>query len=273
MLQTDRRNQVIGWYRQAVRFVMPVECISCSRPLGTDPVPFFCSTCWNRIEPITGPRCFRCDHPFVSSAAISWTPDHQCQHCLEQPPAFERAWTLFPYLPPLQDAICAFKYRGKFRLAYPLATLMIRAIPAAIDADLIVPVPLHEGRLREREFNQSLLLADPLSRHLNLPVVATALVRVLATAPQTTLTRPERSRNLRRAFAVQNAGILADRRVLLVDDVFTTGTTVNQCAKTLLKAGASAVHVLTLARTIDTRLVPDRVLAEHAKRSSMGFGI
>ncbi len=273
MFQTDRRNQVIGWYRQAFRFIMPVECISCSRPLVTDPVPFFCSPCWNRIEPITGPRCFRCDQPFVSSAAISWTPDHQCQHCLEQPPAFERAWTLFPYLPPFQDAICAFKYRGKSRLAHPLATLMIRAIPAVIDADLIVPVPLHAGRLRDREFNQSLLLADLLGRYLNLPVVATALVRILATAPQTTLTRPERSRNLRRAFAVQNAGNLAGRRVLLIDDVFTTGTTVNQCAKTLLKAGASTVHVLTLARTIDTSLVPDRILAEYAQRSSMGFGI
>jgi len=150
---------------------------------------------------------------------------------------------------------------------------MIRAIPAVIDADLIVPVPLHAGRLREREFNQSLLLADLLGRYLNLPVVATALVRILATAPQTTLTRPERSRNLRRAFAVQNAGVLAGRRVLLIDDVFTTGTTVNQCSKTLLKAGVSAVHVLTLARTIDSSLVPDRVLAEHAQRSSMGFGI
>lgn len=150
---------------------------------------------------------------------------------------------------------------------------MIRTIPAVIDADLIVPVPLHAGRLREREFNQSLLLADLLGRYLNLPVVATALVRVLATAPQTTLTRPERLHNLRRAFAVQNAGNLAGRRVLLIDDVFTTGTTVNQCAKTLLKAGASTVHVVTLARTIDTSLVPDRILAEYAQRSSMGFGI
>jgi len=150
---------------------------------------------------------------------------------------------------------------------------MTRAIPAEIGADLIVPVPLHAGRLREREFNQSLLLADLLGRHLNLPVMATALARVRATAPQTTLTRSERSHNLRRAFAVQNAEVLAERRVLLIDDVFTTGTTVNRCTKTLLKAGASAVQVLTLARTIDMSLVPDRVLAEHAQRSSMGFGI
>lgn len=273
MLQTDRRNQLIGWYRQAVRLVMPVECISCNRMLSTDPVPFFCRTCWDRIEPITGPRCSRCDQPFVSSAAISWTPDHQCQDCFERPPAYERAWTLFPYLPPLQDAICAFKYRGKFTLAHPLAALMTRAIPGDIDGDLIVPVPLHPARLREREFNQSLLLADLLGRQLQLPVVATVLVRVLAAAPQTTLTRQERLHNLRQAFAIRNAEVLAGRRVLLIDDVFTTGTTVNQCAKSLLKAGVLSVSVLTLARTIDTSLVPDRVLAENAKRSCMAFGL
>jgi ComF family protein len=273
MLQTDRRTQFIGWYRQAVRFVMPVECISCNRLLGTDPVPFFCCTCWDRIEPITGPKCSRCDQPFVSSAAISWTLDHQCQNCLVRPPAYERAWTLFPYLPPLQDAICAFKYHGKLALAKPLAALMIRAMPTEIQGDVIVPVPLHPARLREREFNQALLLADLLGHHLNRPVATTILVRILATDPQTTLTRQERLRNLRQAFAVRNAQVLADRRVLLIDDVFTTGTTVNECAKALLKAGALSVSILTLARTIDTNLVPDLILAENDRRSSLGLGI
>jgi len=150
---------------------------------------------------------------------------------------------------------------------------MTRAIPGDIDGDLIVPVPLHPARLREREFNQSLLLADLLGRQLQLPVVATVLVRVLAAAPQTTLTRQERLHNLRQAFAIRNAEVLAGRRVLLIDDVFTTGTTVNQCAKSLLKAGVLSVSVLTLARTIDTSLVPDRVLAENAKRSCMAFGL
>lgn len=273
MLQTDKRDQLIGWYRQAVRFVMPVECISCNRMLSTDPIPFFCRVCWEQIVPIKGSRCSRCDQPFVSAAATSWTPDHQCQNCQERPPAYERAWTLFPYLPPLQDAICAFKYRGKFALAKPLAALMLRAVPAEIDGDLLVPVPLHPARLRAREFNQSLLLADQLGRYLKRPVSATVLVRILATDPQTTLTRRERLRNLRQAFAVRNAEVLAGRRVLLIDDVFTTGTTLNECAKTLLKAGALSVSALTLARTIDTNLVPDRILAENATRSLSGLGI
>ena len=263
MLQLERREQLIGWYRQAVRFVLPVECIGCRRMLGADPVPFFCRACWEQIIPLTGPSCSRCDQPFVSPAATAWTPGHRCQNCLERPPAYQRARTLYPYLPPLQEAICAFKYRGKFALAKPLGALMARALPADLEIDLIVPVPLHPTRLRAREFNQSLLLADHVSRQLRKPVMATHLVRALPTDPQTTLTRQERLRNLRQAFTVHQPDSLAGRRILLIDDVFTTGTTLNECAKALVKSGAQSVTAVTLARTIDTNLVPDRVLAEH----------
>ena len=273
MLPTSADSQILVWYRQALRFLMPVECIGCDRPLTSDPVPFFCRQCWDRIMPLTGPTCSRCDQPFVSSAATSWTPNHQCQNCLDRPPAYERAWTLFPYLPPLQDAICSFKYRGKVALAKPLASLMINALPREIDPDLILPVPLHPARLRAREFNQSLLLADQLARHLSRPVSSTHLVRVLPTDPQTTLSRHERLRNLRWAFNVNKPDVVVGRRLLLVDDVFTTGTTLNECAKALLNAGAESVCALTLARTIDTSLVPDRILAEHATRSLSAIGI
>lgn len=273
MLQLERREQLIGWYRQAIRFVLPVACIGCDRSLTTEPIPFFCRDCWNQIVPLTGPSCSRCDQPFVSPAATSWTPDHQCQNCLEHPPAYRRAWTLFPYLPPLQDAICAFKYRGKFSLAKPLGTLMASALPPELDVDLIVPVPLYAARLRGREFNQSLLLADQLSRHLKKPVSTSYLIRVLPTAPQTTLRRQERLRNLRQAFAIRQPDLFAGRRILLVDDVFTTGTTLNECAKILLKSGAESVSAVTLARTIDTNLVPDRVLAEQAARTGTSIGL
>ena len=273
MLQLERREQLIGWYRQALRFMLPVECIGCGRPLTTDPIPFFCRNCWSRIVPLTGPSCSRCNQPFASPAATSWTPDHQCQNCLERPPAYQRAWTLFAYLPPLQDAICAFKYRGKFSLAKPLGALMAGALPTELDVDLIVPVPLHPARLRAREFNQSLLLADQLARHLKKPVFANHLVRVLPTDPQTTLTRQERLRNLRKAFSVKQPEALAGGRVLLVDDVFTTGTTLNECAKVLVKSGTQSITAVTLARTIDTNLVPDRLLAEQAARTRTFIGL
>jgi ComF family protein len=255
-------DRLTGWCRQALRFVLPVECLTCGTSLGTDPVPFFCTECWQSIRPLQQPLCARCDRPFVSPAATTYTPNHQCQQCQERPPDFQRAWTLFPYLPPLQEAICSFKYQGKHTMARPLARLMIGALPKEIDVDTIIPVPLHRARLREREFNQSLLLADQLSRHLVRPVSSTNLVRIAATDPQTTLTRQARLRNLRQAFAVRKPQDIAEKRILLVDDVFTTGTTLNECAKTLRKAGSGPVFALTLARTVDRDLIPDRHFAE-----------
>jgi ComF family protein len=177
---------------------------------------------------------------------------------------------LYPYLPPLQDAICALKYRKVFALAKPLAALTIRALPEELDADLIVPVPLHPSRLRTREFNQSALIADRVGKHLRRPVSMANLIRTIATEPQTFLTRSERLRNLRRAFMVRKPELLAERRILLVDDVFTTGTTLNECAKVLRSAGAASVSALTLARTIDSSLVPDRLLAEYGARTFAG---
>jgi predicted amidophosphoribosyltransferase len=118
-----------------------------------------------------------------------------------------------------------------------------------------------------------LLLADQLGRYLALPVSVTNLVRIAATEPQTTLTRQARLQNLRKAFAVRKPRDIAEKRILLVDDVFTTGTTLNECAKTLRKAGAGPVFALTLARTVDTDLVPDRHLSEQATSPLSTIGI
>jgi ComF family protein len=257
---------VQGLCRLALRAVLPVDCISCAQPLRMDAISHFCDGCWTRIAPLTGPRCFSCDQPIVSKAATSRTPAHRCQQCLERPPAYDRAWTLYPYLPPLQDAICALKYRKMFGLADCLSSLMISALPPHLNADVIVPVPLHPSRLRAREFNQSLLMADRVGRHLVRPVSTTSLVRTVATESQTSLTKSERLRNLRRAFMVRDAKPFDGRCVLLIDDVCTTGTTLNECAKALRSAGAASVLALTLARTIDSSLVPDRLLAEHDQR-------
>jgi ComF family protein len=260
-------SEMLGLCRIALRAVLPADCMSCAQALGMDRTPYFCDACWGGITPISGPRCSCCDQPFASTVAVSWTPTHRCQHCLVRPPAYDRAWTLYPYIPPLQDAICAFKYRNVFDLAKPLASLMIRALPEELEADVIVPVPLHPSRLRTREFNQSLLIADRVARSLMRPVAATDFVRTVATDPQTSLTRQKRLRNLRQAFAVRHAKPFAERRVLLIDDVFTTGTTLNECAKALRSAGAVSVSALTLARTIDSSLVPDRIWAERSARS------
>jgi ComF family protein len=154
-----------------------------------------------------------------------------------------------------------------------LTDLMIAALPAHLDVDLVMPVPLHPSRLRTREFNQSLLLADQIARHLNRPVSPANLLRITATQPQTTLSRQARLRNLSRAFAARNSHEIADQRIFLIDDVFTTGTTVNECVKTLKKAGAASVTILTLARTVDASLVPDHIFAEQAPSSLTALGV
>ena len=273
MLHRDIQDRLFGWCRQALRFVLPVECLAYGHPLSIDPVPFFCISCWQNIHPLRQPACARCDQPFVSEAATAYTPNHLCQDCQKRPPDFQRAWTLFPYLPPLREAICSFKYRGKHTLAKPLARLMISALPRELDVDMIIPVPLHPARLRGREFNQSLLLADQLARHMARPVSTTNLIRMTATDPQTTLTRQARLNNLRNAFDVRRPQDLREKRILIVDDVFTTGTTLNECAKALRQAGSGPVFALTLARTVDAALVPDRLWAKHEPPALTHIGL
>ena len=255
---------VAGLMRRALRFLLPIDCAACQTPLSSDPIPCFCNECWQAIAAGHPSRCSRCDHPFHSTAATSHSPNHLCHACRKHPPSYTRAWTLYPYLPPLQQAIRLFKYGGKISLAAPLAQLMIDRLPPLNSIAVLIPVPLHAGRLREREFNQALLLADRIGRHLSLPVSCDYLIRTSPSPAQTTLPRKERLNNLRGAFAVPRPEAVSGKDILLIDDVFTTGATVNQCAKTLRKAGSGNVYVLTLSRTMDASHVPDRFLAQRS---------
>lgn len=249
--------------RMTWRFILPADCTTCGKALTDDPVPFFCRQCWERIAPLDELSCPRCHVPFASAVALRHSPSHLCGSCRSRRPAFTEAWSLYPYISPLQEAICLFKYKGKLGLVDWLADLMLARFPRSIDVDLIVPVPLHPTRLREREFNQSLLLSDRLSRHLGVPLSYTKLVRVVPTDAQTTLSRRARLTNLRKAFLVTSPDEIQGKRILLVDDVYTTGTTVNECAKVLRRAGAGPVYVITLARTLDASLLKDSQLDPH----------
>jgi ComF family protein len=235
--------------RRLLHAILPVDCAACGAALTDDPVPFFCRACWASVKPLAGPACPGCGLPFAADTALTYSPEHRCLSCRQNPPAFTRAWSCHAYEPPLQQAIHLFKYRGRIVLAGALGALLRKAGPDMPEADVIMPVPLHPSRLREREYNQALLLADELNRDLRLPLVYDNLVRLRATPPQTELSRSERLANLRRCFAVQRPDKVEGRRVLLVDDVMTTGTTINECAKVLRKAGAADIYAVTLART------------------------
>ncbi|MEX5213028.1 MAG: ComF family protein [Nitrospiraceae bacterium] len=236
--------------RRILNQLLPLSCGTCGIALTDDPLPFICRRCWAQITPLPQPRCPRCGIPFASPLASIYSPDHTCRSCRRHKPSYTRAWSLFPYESSLRNLVHLLKYRKKIALGSVLGRLMCEHLPALPEIDLVMPVPLARQRLLEREYNQSLLLADPISRAIGKPLDWCSLVRVRPRTPQTALPRRARLKNLRRTFAVANPAQISGRRVLLVDDVFTTGTTVNECAKALRKAGSDAVFVVTLARTL-----------------------
>ncbi|MGD9851300.1 MAG: double zinc ribbon domain-containing protein [Nitrospirales bacterium] len=231
-----------------LHLIFPSDCAVCHVPLRHEGIPFICRTCWATLSLLPSPCCPQCGQPFSSPVALAHSPTHICGACRQHPPAYTKAWSLYTYQSPLKEALALLKYRGKVTLAYPLAQLFIQHLPVLPPIDVIMPVPLHARRLREREFNQSALLASPLSQHLGRPLVLGQLIRRRQTIPQTSLTKKERLTNLREAFAVTQPEKILGKAVLLVDDVMTTGTTLHECAKTLIRAGSGQVYGVTLAR-------------------------
>ena len=229
--------------------IFPPRCLTCGVIMDSHgPLPF-CPPCSAGIRFIRSPLCPSCGIPFASPEG----EDHLCGECLvtERPYAVARA--VGYYEETLLTAIHLFKYRGRTGIGEVLGKIMADFAGGIWDMNvfsLILPVPLHRKRLRERGFNQAVILARELSKKFSIPLDFTALRRKVPTAPQVGLGREERSANVRGAFAVRKPERIADRRILLVDDVFTTGSTLAECAGVLMRAKAEAVAVLTLARAV-----------------------
>lgn len=214
-----------------------------------------CLSCWEKIEPFNSPLCPKCGRPFSSEVAVSHSPDHLCSDCRDTRSYFDRAISVGPYEGTLAEAIHLFKYRGRKGLARPLGKIMVQYLSSNSSlfptASLkIIPVPLHPKRLRQREFNQSLLLAKWVSKALAIPLILDNLQRIRWTRPQIELKGKERLVNVRGAFALKDHNAMEGNSFLLIDDVYTTGATVKECSNVLKKAGAKKVYVLTLARAI-----------------------
>jgi ComF family protein len=237
-----------SFFRAAQDLILPALCLACGERLASSRPPLFCPACREDLRPAASPLCSCCGRPFPHAAGT----DHLCATCLKSSWHFTRARALFLYTPPVARAIHRLKYD---RSTAGLATFRLffearRAELAPAAFDRIVPVPLHPGRLRQRGFNQALLLARsffPGDR----AVRADLLERSRATPPQTGLSGEVRRRNLKGAFRAAAPQEVDGRTVLLVDDVFTTGATADECARTLRRAGAAEVQVLTLARVED----------------------
>jgi ComF family protein len=219
--------------------------------------PFLCQTCRSSIALVKSPFCRICGLPFESKEG----GNHTCGTCIQTPRHFDLVRSCGVYSDGLKDLIHCFKYRQIPQLAKPLGVLLAWGFLKYFQdrtIDMIIPVPLHPKRMRSRGFNQAyLLIQAALKEWLNkvhdrqLPDIATRkLVRIRATQPQTGLGRDLRRKNIRNAFAVTPYSSISNKSVLLVDDVYTTGATVDECARVLKKSGAGRVDVLSLARAV-----------------------
>ncbi len=221
-----------------VNFVFPSACPSCGNPTDSLSSAPFCNQCWQSIERYTGPSCSVCGVHLVSGYS------DRCLHCLEDPPAYTQARSFTHYEGIVASVIHHFKFLGIRRLSKPLAEFLLFYDTEGIDA--VIPVPLSPSGLKNRGFNQALLLSLHLSRERKIPLLMDVLRKVLDTPPQVGLSAKERAANVKKTFAC--TGTLTGMNMLLIDDVMTTGATVNACSKQLLSAGAKSVSVLTLAR-------------------------
>ena len=202
-----------------------------------------CSACKHALPLNSGKVCLRCGTPMHTLAKY-------CYHCKELPFAFKSARSPFVYDGVVRDAIRQLKYQNAKYVALPLAQQMANCYLAeGFDCDLVISVPLHSKREKERGYNQAQLLAAPLAQALGLPLVSDVLIRRHETPSQTLLNRKERERNLKSAFKANKKSKVLGKTVLLVDDVFTTGATMDSCSEVLVKAGAKQVFCLTVAHT------------------------
>lgn len=234
--------------RRLLEFLLPQFCRACERRIGDNGL---CPECAGRARPLSSPMCPVCGVAYPGEGA-----DHLCSLCLRDRPWFDRAraCTVYGEDPehpsPIAVALHHYKYGRDVTLAPSLGEFLAARRPLAVDHDAILPVPLHLDRLRWRGFNQALLLARPLARQARVELSPRALERCRPTAPQVGLGESDRRSNLRGAFRVRPGFDARGRAFLLVDDVMTTGATLNECARVLRRAGAARVDALVLARVM-----------------------
>ena len=233
-----RRRQLHHLLRRSIDLLFPPRCVACSR-MGT----WFCGDCLASVEPIPQPICPCCGRPAPGGRL--------CAHCQERPTRLDGLRSVAVHAGALRQAIHHLKYRRRRELAAPLGQMLFAYWQrAGLPGDLIIPVPLHASRQKERGFNQAGLLAGVLAESARLPLNETDLIRTRATPSQVGLGSAERRANVQGAF-VWTGGGLDGVRVLLIDDVCTSGATLEACALALREGGVDSVWALTLARPLE----------------------
>jgi ComF family protein len=231
--------------KAALDLLFPPLCLSCRTPVAETG---FCASCWSRLTFLDGPGCACCGLPF----AVALEGENLCAACLGKPPAFDRARAILAYDEHSRGAILALKHADRLDLVPGFARWLARTGQELLaNSDVIVPVPLHRFRLWRRRYNQSAELGRRLAPAWNIACDPFALARTRATPSQGAMASAKaRRRNVLGAFRVPDPARVAGKRVLLLDDVLTTGATAEACARALKRAGAAQVNVLALARVV-----------------------
>ncbi|HAP67637.1 MAG TPA: hypothetical protein DCQ99_07645 [Nitrospinae bacterium] len=230
--------------------IFPQKCILCESSHDGD-AETICPNCMDKISFIKDPACARCGIPFEVTYPIEESLNYLCGRCRSSPPLFDRALSVCQYDKTASDIISTYKYHNKPYIGKDLVSIILKVLYEKItelSPELIVHVPLHVKRLKERGYDQAYILAEGIGRGLNIPVSYGNLVRTRYTAPQVSLSGSERMENVKGAFLVIDTSGIKDKSILLIDDVFTTGATIKECVKVIKKAGAGKVYVLTFAK-------------------------
>jgi ComF family protein len=239
-------------FGRALDLALPTLCAACREPVGGGGL---CAACWSRLSLIAPPYCERLGIPFAYDPG----PGVLSMQAIADPPAYHRARAAVRYDDVARKLVHSLKYGDRLDLAPTMGRWMARAGQELLaGADALIPVPLHWRRLWARRFNQSALLAKTIAQETGVAVADGTLKRVKATAQQVGLSQAERARNVQGAFGVSNErrADVAGRRLVLVDDVLTSGATSDACARTLLRAGARSVDVVVFARVVDAVRTP-----------------
>ena len=240
-------------FKSLLDIIYPPRCLICKVFAWDDRIDIdgvkvsICKGCYANFQPVSSPLCPICGRPFMSGI----DKDHICEECLRKRPYYDAAAAPYLYEGAVRTAIYQFKYGCKRTMGDALGPLLARFAKTwthQANDFLTVPVPLHAKRLRNRGFNQSLLLSAHVARRLQSDLDFLSLKRIKYTLPQTGLKRDERRKNVWRAFQVVQPAVFKKRDILLVDDVATTGNTLNECARVLKRAGGRKVFCLVLAR-------------------------
>jgi ComF family protein len=248
------RSHLRGMCEALASLVLPAPCRICKQILDTGSLIPFCHSCMAALsQTLPEPLCWQCGRPIVSVAVAEGNSLPRCHLCRNGTYAFDFARSFGAYSSRMSRAILQLKYGNVVPLggwfARRLAGL-VELHPEDFAADAVVPVPLDRGRLRERGYNQAELIAKPLARMLGIPFRSCLLVRTRPRPNQLRLTRRERWETVRGAYATHKTAQVDKLRVLLVDDVFTTGATLDACSRALKGAGATRVVGLTVARAL-----------------------